>query len=160
LGVRTKPSRVGSSPRRTIISRTRSSKLALVKVDASTEVVMVSLLSYPILAPVFERIHHRLFKPYLFKMSMVKAALQNIVDNNAQILRGWDSSREFRNRVQVLVIEAFQNFASHKSVQIHQIANHPGALIDRAADCDLKRVVVAVSVGVVALSISRSILRL
>jgi cell division GTPase FtsZ len=41
-------------------------------------------------------------------MSMAKAALQNIVDNNAQILRGRDSSREFRKRVQILVIEAFE----------------------------------------------------
>src|ERR1700686_4282005 len=102
-GVRIKPSRVGSSPKRTISSRARSSKLALVSVLVSTDpgvsgmgvrvVGLYCLLSSSILIfgrssddllifelfsqlrfPCeFKRIHHGLFQAYLFQMSQGEA---------------------------------------------------------------------------------------
>ena len=126
----------------------------------STEVVDGTALlnsHADLISPVFERIHHGLFKPYLFKMSMAEAALQNIVDDHAQVFRGRDSCRKIRQSIQVLMIEAFENFAVHKAVQISQIANHAGALIDRTANRDFERVVVAVPVGIVALAVRRRI---
>jgi hypothetical protein len=118
---------------------------------------IAKLSNYPILSPVFERIHHGFFKPYLVQMRMTKAALQNMVNNHGQVFRGGDGGRELRQRIKVLMIEAFQNLGVHEPIQISQITNHARALIYRTANRDFERVVVPVSVGVVALALGRHI---
>jgi len=92
-------------------------------------------------------------------MSLAKAALQNIVDSNAQILRGWHPVSELGQGIQVLVIESLQDFPRDKTIQVHKVANHPRGWIDLAADRHFERVIVPVSMWVIALAIGRDILR-
>src|SRR5581483_2776399 len=104
-GVVARPSRAGSSPSRTSISRTRSSNRALVSVGVSafwsnSEVFMLAdKLPFSITAPhalrrkapqankladqlrvpgVFKGVHHGFFQSHSFQMRMGEAALQNI----------------------------------------------------------------------------------
>ena len=70
-------------------------------------------------------------------MSLAKATLHNIVDCDAQVLRGRHLLRELRQKIQILVVVAFQDLAVHEAIQINQIANHTGLVIDRPTDGDL-----------------------
>ena len=56
-------------------------------------------------------------------------------------------------------METFQDFALNKGVEIGEIADHAATFIHRAADRDLQRVVVAVAIRIIALSVRRLILR-
>src|SRR2546430_8220961 len=56
-------------------------------------------------------------------------------------------------------METFQDFALNKGVEISEIADHAATFIHRAADRDLQRVVVAVAIRIIALSVRRLILR-
>ena len=93
-------------------------------------------------------------------MSVGEAALQNIVDGGAQVFGCRHRLQEFRTRVQILQIEALQNLALHETIQIHQVADHPRALVHRPADRDFERVVVTVAIRVVAFAVSCSVFRL
>src|ERR1700683_3020494 len=109
-GVRARPSRAGSSPRRTSISWMRSSKLAPVNVAGSAPgwVVVSLIICGSVLlsnlrpARVFERIQHGFANPYSFQMRQTETLLQYLKDLNAQVLRGWHSSCELRRHIQVL----------------------------------------------------------
>src|SRR2546423_4060250 len=108
-GVSTRPSRVAFSPRRTIISRTRSSKLALVSVADSVGAGFMGPLASTLcrlsrdlgVAGVLERIHHRFFESYSFKMRPVKAPVQYFVDLNTEIFRGRHELGEFLQGIQI-----------------------------------------------------------
>src|SRR5438552_17363852 len=133
-GVLVRPSRSGSSPRRTSISRTRSSKLALVSVDDSVAGFIVSgscpgdvlLLSGLCASGVLERIHHRLFQSYFLQMRMREAALQYFEDLNAQVFRGRHILGEFFQRIQVRQVVAGEHFPLDKAVEVHQIVRPAG----------------------------------
>jgi hypothetical protein len=88
-------------------------------------------------------------------MRQVEAALHYFVNLDAEIFRSGDFVGELRQHVQVLMIEAGEHFPSDKAVKIGEIADHPSSLVDRAADRDFDGVVVAVTVGIVALAVSR-----
>ena len=108
-------------------------------------------------AGILERIHHRLFQPDLLQMSGAEAAMQNVVNRGAQVFRGGNVSFELWPNIKILVVESLQHLAFDKLVEIYEVANHSGARVNRTADRDLKRVVVSVAVGVVALAVSNAI---
>src|SRR5437016_2255812 len=108
-GVLVRPSRSGSSPRRTSISRTRSSKLALVRVDDSVAGFIIAgscprcdvlLLSGLCASGVLEGIHHGLFQPYFLQMRMREASLQYFEDLDAQVFGGRHIFGEFLQHIQ------------------------------------------------------------
>ena len=52
------------------------------------------------------------------RWAKLKAALQYFVDLHAQIFRGGHAAAEFRQRVQVHVLVARQDFALHEAVEV------------------------------------------
>src|SRR5271169_2000851 len=111
-GVRSRPSRPGSSPRRTIISRNSSWKVAPVKLTGSSSLFMVSLSSPDLrTAAVLKRIHHGFFQPYLLDRGGAEAARQHTIDLRAQVLGGRHQALEGLQVVEILVPEALQHFA-------------------------------------------------
>src|SRR3954470_20061997 len=109
-------------------------------------------------AGILKRIVACLFDPYLFKMSVAEAALQQIEDNNCKVFSRRNNVAEFRRSIQILVVETLENLRLHMSVKIDKIAYHAGRRIDFSADRDLDRVIVAVPMWVIALPVDRSIL--
>src|SRR5260370_8448916 len=124
-GVRERASRLGSSPRRTSISWTRSSKLALVMVAGSVARsigagFMGSLSSRFVSACVLEGVHHGFFEPHPFKMRLLEATLQYFEDLDRQIFGGGHMLCEFFNRIQILQVISAQHLPSHQPVQVHK----------------------------------------
>ena len=91
-------------------------------------------------------------------MSVGKTTLQNIVDEGAQVLGRGNCLAKFGHRIQILEVETVQDFVFNKRVEIGEIADHAGTFIYRATDCYLQRVVVAVTIRIIALSVRRLIL--
>ncbi len=78
---------------------------------------------------------------------------QYLLNPDREIFRGWNDGAEILKLIQILMIEAVEHFAGDHRVQRGQIADHSGFRRDGAADRDLKKIIVAVSVGMVALAI-------
>jgi hypothetical protein len=91
-------------------------------------------------------------------MRVEEATLHYFVDLNTEIFRGGHFLGEFFHRIQILVIEAREHFPFDEAVEIGEVADHSGSLIDLAADGYFEDVVVSVTVGIVALSVDRLIL--
>ena len=87
-----------------------------------------------------------------------EATLHYFVNLDAQVFGGGYFLGEFLQRVQILLIEAGEHFPFHETVEIGEVADHASLLIDRSADCDFDRVVVAVAVGIVAFAVGFLIL--
>src|ERR1035438_412552 len=51
------------------------------------------------------------------------------------------------------MIVAIEDLISHETVEVDEVADHSGLSADLSADCDFDRVVVAVSVRIIALAI-------
>src|ERR1051326_4062792 len=118
-GVRANPSRSGSSPSRTSISRTRSAVLAAAGVgDSKTCGIFpfFELMMHLGSPGILEGVHHRLFHPYLFQMGKAESAAQNFIDPDAEIFRGWDELLKLGQRIQVDVFVARQDLALDKAV--------------------------------------------
>ena len=84
-------------------------------------------------------------------MRVAEATLHYFVNLNAEIFRSRHFLGEFLQGVQIFVIEAGEHFPFDEAVEIGEVADHAGFLIDRAADGYFDDVVVAVSIGIVAL---------
>src|SRR5258708_2872040 len=108
-------------------------------------------------ARVFERIHHGLFEPYSFKMSVAEAPLQYFEDLYTEIFRGRDVPGELLQRIQVLQVVVGQHFFFDKTIQVDQVADHASAIVHRAAHRYFQSVVVSVSMGIIAFSIDGAI---
>src|SRR5215469_4476416 len=91
-------------------------------------------------------------------MRVVVAALQYFEDPDAEVFGGRDVFCELRQGVEILKVIVSQHFPFHKTVEIDEVADHAGLLIDRAADRDLEMIVVSVTVGVVAFAIGGLVL--
>ena len=90
-------------------------------------------------------------------MSFLEAALHYFVDRDAEVLSGGNGLRKLRNQVQILMIVALEYLAMHEAVEVDQIADHARLIIDGPTHRDFDHVVVAVSVGIVALAIDRAV---
>src|SRR5215470_1698334 len=122
-GVRSKPSRSGSSPRRTSSSRNNSSVVAEVSVNCSSSFFTLapmgrgfppSCTSEPSCADlpaagIFEGIEHGLFHAHFFDLGVAESLLQQVVQDHAYIFRGRHGCLELSQRVQVLVIKPLQD---------------------------------------------------
>jgi hypothetical protein len=106
---------------------------------------------------VLERVHHGFFEPHLFQMRMAKATLQNVIGLNTKILRRGDLVGELSQRVQVLVIEAFDDVVVYEVVKVNQIADHASLRINRTTHSHFKVIVVPVAMGIVALAVRGTI---
>ena len=53
--------------------------------------------------------------------------------------------------------KTFHNFFIHKSIQVTKIANHAGMAIDLAAHGHFQRVIMAVSMGIVAFAVDGAV---
>ncbi|MCU1304774.1 MAG: hypothetical protein JWQ87_5058 [Candidatus Sulfotelmatobacter sp.] len=91
-------------------------------------------------------------------MREVEAAVHYFVDLDTEVLGGGNLLGEFRQHVQVFVAVAGKDFPFDEAIEIGEIADHAGVLVDGAADRHFDSVVVAVSVGVVALAVGGLIL--
>ena len=86
---------------------------------------------------------------------MGERALQYFKDLDAEIFRSRHGFREFLQGIQIFQVVAGEHFLLHALIEIDQVADHTRALIDLAADCYLEHVIVAVSVGIIALAVGR-----
>src|SRR5512140_598072 len=101
-GVRIRPSRSGSSPRRSSSSRSSSCVLAADAGDDSrifftaapdfTQFLLIADFPAP---GVFKGIEHSFLNTDFLHLSVVKVSFQNIEDFNAQVFGGRDSSLKF-----------------------------------------------------------------
>src|SRR5689334_13918429 len=86
-------------------------------------------------------------------MCQGKLALQNIIDNRAKIFRGWYRIPKLSAGVQILDIKAFEDVAPDALVKIDEIADHACVSVHLTADGDFKRVIMPVTVRVVAFAV-------
>ena len=87
-------------------------------------------------------------------MSVGERGLQYFKDLDAQIFRRGYGFREFLQRIQIFQVIAREHFPFQALIEIDEVADHARALIDLAADCNLKHIIVAVSVRIIALAVS------
>ena len=74
-------------------------------------------------------------------------------DGNGEIFSRRDRLEKFRNLfIQEAVIEGIEDLAVHDVFQLLKVDDESRTRIDRAFDCDFKRVVVPVTIRVVALA--------
>src|SRR5215471_12444598 len=166
-GVRNRPSRSGSSPRRTSSSRSNSCVVADPSADVSYALFTLaplfrnspssltqatSFADFPA-SRIFERIEQSLFYADSFDLRVAKPFLHQVVESHAHIFRGGHRRLELRQRIQVLVVQAFQYVVLHKGVQVGQIADHPCLSIHRTSHGNLQRIVVAMAVRIIALAV-------
>src|SRR5271163_3649019 len=78
--------------------------------------------------------------------------LKDAMHFEGEILGGRDAVLEAREGVQIGVVEAIEEMGAGEGIEIGQIAEHSGERVELAAEGDLDRVVVAVTVRVVALA--------
>ena len=64
-------------------------------------------------------------------MRVGKAALQYFEDFDAQIFRSGHKCGEFLQRIQILQIIARDHFPFDKTIEIDEVADHAGAVVDR-----------------------------
>jgi len=83
-------------------------------------------------------------------MRFAEAALQYFKDFDAEILRGGHSLSEFLQRIQILQVIAREHFSFDETVEIDEIADHTGALVNWAADGDFEKIVMPMSIRIVA----------
>src|SRR5216683_1043361 len=93
-------------------------------------------------------------------MCLIELALQNIVDNGAKVLGRGHGFGEFWPHIEILQIETSDNFPPYTFVQINQVADHSRTLIHLPAYRDFERVVMPVSMRIIALAVGRLVLRL
>src|SRR5215470_10300243 len=122
-GVRTRPWRSGSSPRRTSNSRNNSCVLAEVNVDCSYSFftaapvfTRLSLCSNLPASSVFERIQHSFFHADLLDLRLAEPSLQDVVQLDAKILRSRHGPLKFGEGIQVLVPEAFDDLPVYEFI--------------------------------------------
>src|SRR5579885_130169 len=116
LGVLRRPSRFGSSPRRTIISLTNSSKLALVRVGVSVVDRVAILVPQFGASRILKGIHHSFFKAHLFQMSKAESAPQNIVDRDTEIFGCGNGIGELGKNIEILQVETLNDLATDEPV--------------------------------------------
>ena len=90
-------------------------------------------------------------------MSGQRHTVQDLLNADCEVFRSGNHVTEFLKLIQILVVEAVQDFARNYRVKPAEIADHPSLGRDGAADSDFKKVVVAVSVRMVAFSIGLTI---
>src|SRR2546423_14616748 len=97
-GVRSRPSRVGSSPSRTSNSRNNSAVLADINVTGSSAflTILVPLTANLSSTGIFKGVEHGFLHPDFFYLSMAEALRKNAIDLNAQILCGRHRSMKLR----------------------------------------------------------------
>ncbi len=64
---------------------------------------------------------------------------------------------EILKLIQILMVEAVEDFARDGRVQRAEIADHSGLRRNGAADGDLEKIVVAVAVGMIALAVGLAV---
>src|SRR5437879_2131822 len=90
-------------------------------------------------------------------MCLTELALQNIVDDGAKVLGCGYGLGKFWPHIEILQIETSDNFPLHTFVQINQIADHARTLIHLPAEGDFERVVMPVSMRIIALAVGHAI---
>src|ERR1035438_6721051 len=88
----------------------------------------------------------------------MKTLLQNVEDDLGEIFRGRHECREVSKHIEVLMIEAIKNRVAHGFIEINQIANHSCFCADLTTHCHGQRVVMSVSIRIVALAVSCAVL--
>ena len=94
----------------------------------------------------------------MLKLARGQRILQQIKDRPAKILRRRHAIGKQRIEIQVGVVEPVEHSRPHHFIQRHQVHHHSRLRIDRAAHQHLNKIVVAVAMLVVALSIGRAVL--
>ena len=108
---------------------------------------------------VFEGIVDRLFDADTFKMSGQVNLAQDLLHTNGEIFRGGYDCGEILKLVQILMIEAGEDFAGDGRIERREVADHARIGRDGAADRDLQKVIVSVSMGIVALAVGLKVRR-
>src|SRR3954471_15026997 len=90
-------------------------------------------------------------------MSGVEAAMQKVINLSAQAFGGGNLRLKLWAHIQILVVEALQHLFFDKLIEIHKVADHACARIYLPADGYFKRIVMTVTIGVVALAVRATI---
>src|SRR5712692_29238 len=93
------------------------------------------------------------------QLRLLELRRQALPRRNRDVLGGWNLSEEFRDfLVQEAVIHRVENFARHDFFELLEIDDKAGAGVDLTFYCDFERVVMAVTIGIVALAKDAAIL--
>src|ERR1700757_4752632 len=92
----------------------------------------------------------------LLDMNLLQASRRKVLEDpvylHTQILRRRDLVRKTVKGIQIRVIKPVEQICLRKGIQLAEVANHSGRGIDLTAQCHLHRVIMAVTVRVVALA--------
>src|SRR5437879_3502902 len=93
------------------------------------------------------------------QLRLLELGLEPLPHRNGNVFGGWNLSEEFRDLlVEEAVIHAVKHFARHDFFELLQVDDKAGARVHRAFYCDLKRVVMAVPIRIVALAKDAAVL--
>jgi hypothetical protein len=112
------------------------------------------------LSGIFKEVVPRFLHPHSFQVSVNKVLRKQVVNGDTQIFGGGHLVGEALIKIQIGVIKAVEHYFSHTTIQIGQIAHHPGYRINLAPDRNLHHVVVAMTMGIAALAVDLTVLLL
>src|SRR5260370_5024546 len=105
------------------------------------------------LAGVFEAVTASLLQAYTYQ-TCPGELLQSLKNLNAEILRRrYPFAKSIHVFVQIHMIEWLDNLASHVTIEIGKIGNHPRGPINRSGYGNLHHVVVPMPIRVIALAV-------
>jgi hypothetical protein len=107
---------------------------------------------------ILEKIIPRLFHPHSFKISVNKVLREQVVNGYTEIFRGGHLVREALVKIQIRVVKPVDHVFLYATVQVGQVADHSGNRINLPAYRYLYDVVMAVAMGIAALSVQGAIL--
>jgi hypothetical protein len=107
---------------------------------------------------ILEKIIPRLFHPHSFKISVNKVLREQVVNGYTEILGGGHLTGEALIKIQIRVVKSLNHRVLHAAIQVGQVADHSGNRINLPAYRYLYDVVMAVAMGIAALSVHGAIL--
>src|SRR6266849_960912 len=97
--------------------------------------------------------------PHAVQLRGAQLGCQALPDRDRQVLCSWNPGREFRHfLVEKTMVHGVKDFAVQNFLQLLQVHDEAGAWVHLALDRDLKRVVMAVAVGIIAFAENAAIL--
>jgi hypothetical protein len=90
-------------------------------------------------------------------MSEGETRLQDIENDDCEVFRSRNKILELCFLIQILVIEWLEDVLTNDTVDVNEVADHPGRTIDLAADGDFNGVIMAMAIRIVAFAIGLTI---
>src|SRR5471030_2808570 len=155
--MRARPSRRGSSPNRASISRISGAMVC----SCGFGLITFTTALFDFIGSHLKDVARGLFDADLLQLRPVARKhffpmlLQSAADLEPKILRGGHYPREHRHfDVQIAMVEGLDHLPVHQFIQLFNVHGAPAGGIDRPAHAYVDRVIVAVSVRIIALAIN------